>query len=91
MKRRYAEPYQPTSRRESKWSVMRGMAVAIMVLSRPMQRFVSWRLRTIIVSLRPVAYWGMVGFGSGVWVPLVVELGVSACSVFLFSSGFVLA
>lgn len=31
--RRYAEPYQPTSLRALKSSVMRGMAVAMMVLS----------------------------------------------------------
>src|SRR4051812_25324648 len=36
--KRYDEPYQPTSLRELKWSVILGIAVAIIVLSSAMRK-----------------------------------------------------
>src|SRR4051812_45794449 len=54
--RRYTLIYQPTSGRALKSSVMRGIAVAMIVLSRAMQKTARQRAIEINASLMPFGY-----------------------------------
>lgn len=56
MVKRYAEPYQPTSSNFLKWSVMRGSAVAMMVLSRATQNTARQSAKVMVAKAKPVGY-----------------------------------
>ena len=54
--KRYADPYQAISLMALKWSVILGIAVAMMVLSRAIQKTVKQRATVMRVSLIDVGY-----------------------------------
>lgn len=54
----YAEPYQPTSSSDLKWSVILGMAVAMIVLSRATRKTEIARATVRRTSLTPSGYSG---------------------------------